>query len=431
MLILVPGWSQMPELFSRPDTPGYVQPALSLASDCRFSMPGSTEPFSSRPPGFPLYLAFFFKIFGEHYVLPILSLCLLGALTCFPAFLCGRFFGNSLTGHLAAGLIACNITAIANSPMLLSDTLYGFLVAWQLYFFTRFHFKREAKCFYFAMLIAGAATLIRPIGSAWLIPGAFLCLIQPEMSWKKRIITAACGCLFFLTVICPWMARNKLAGAGFSIDSNTGSMYHQNGAMLLSKLNGTSYETEKQKILKELDREFADHGKYPDVASREAYRVKKFKELIFQHPVPYFSLHFKPSVLLPDAPTLFELLGMTTANRGTLDVLHREGVVTAVKHYFGDKLPWLFVLIPFLLITGLTYLGCLVQLIFWLAKKEVYLIFFFLAFVEYFFFLPGPITVPRYQVPALPLMTVMAAMALPVVYKAMLEKLRKRNQPSA
>lgn len=181
----------------------------------------------------------------------------------------------------------------------------------------------------------------------------------------------------------------------------------------------------------ELKKEFADHEKYPNIESRQRYRVNKFKELIFKYPIAYFSMHFKPSVLLPDAPTLFELLGMTTANRGTLDVLHREGIIAAVKHYFGDKLPWLFILAPFLALIGLTYFGCLVQLGVWIYKKQIYLIFFFLAFVEYYFFLPGPITVPRYQVPALPLMAVMAAMALPVVYKFLREKIQKQDQPSA
>jgi hypothetical protein len=49
-------------------------------------------------------------------------------------------------------------------------------------------------------------------------------------------------------------------------------------------------------------------------------------------------------------------------------------------------------------------------MVIWLRDKQFFLVFFFLAFVEYYLFLPGPITVPRYQMPALPLIVVMGAL---------------------
>jgi hypothetical protein len=54
-------------------------------------------------------------------------------------------------------------------------------------------------------------------------------------------------------------------------------------------------------------------------------------------------------------------------------------------------------------------LGCALQLCRWLLARQWFLGFFFLAFVVYYLLLPGPIVMPRYQLPALPLMTVMAA----------------------
>ena len=429
--VAIPGLGDLPDHFSRPDTPGYVRPALGLAAGWGYAEPGSTALETSRPPGFPMFLAFFFSLFGENYLLPVLTLCLLGALTCVPVFLAGRYFGGSRIGYLAAALLGCNLTAVVNSPMLLSDTLYGFVTAWQLFFFTRFYFKRETRFFIFAMLLAGFGTLIRPIGSAWLVPGLFLCLIQPEMKLAKKVKIAVLGACAFLVVIVPWMTRNKLIGAGFSIDSNTGSMYHQNGAMLLSKVNGTSYEAEKQKILKDLDKTFADHEKYPDIASRQQYRVNKFKELVLKHPIAYFSMHFRLAALLPDASRFFELMGLTSGGRGTLDVIHQKGIIAGVKHYFGDQIWLLFLLLPALIIPAVTYAACLTQLIIWICRKKVYLIFFFLAFVEYFFFLPGPITVPRYQIPAMPLMVVMAAIAIWRGYTWALDHYqRKRDQES-
>ncbi len=122
-------------------------------------------------------------------------------------------------------------------------------------------------------------------------------------------------------------------------------------------------------------------------------------------------------MLLPDAPTFFELLGMTKTGRGTLDVLRREGLFAAVSHYFSGKLWLLIPLLPALGIVFLTYLGCGLQLVVWLWRRQWYLAWLFMGFVAYFLVLPGPIVMPRYHLPALPMMCVMAALCLVAVWR--------------
>ena len=408
--VAVPGLDKAPGHFCRPDSAGYIQPALALAEDGGFyAGPGLKVPDVSRPPGFPLFLAAFFYLFGENYVIPVLAMCLVGALICVPVYLTGKLFGGHLAGMIAAGFVALNITGIAMSPMYLTDSFFTFLIAWQLYFFSLFYVRRDLRWCYPGVILAALSVLIRPISVLWYIPAGFLILIIPGVNFKKKLITALTCTAIFWAVVFPWMLRNSYAGAGLCVDVNTGSMYHQNGAMLISAVKGTSYEAEKQCILKEQEQEFADTAKYPDEKSRVDYRLKKLRELIIQYPLTYLRLHFKPQVMLPDAPTFFELLGFTQSDRGTLDVMHRFGIFAAVNHYFAGKL-WLpALLIPALLVVLCCYLGCLVQLGVWLFEKKIFLIFFFLAFVEYYLLLPGPITVPRYHLPALPLIAVMGA----------------------
>ena len=225
------------------------------------------------------------------------------------------------------------------------------------------------------------------------------------------------------------MGRNAALGAGWSIDTNTGAMYHQNGAMILARVNRSSFEEEKAKILAELETEFADAEKYPDRKSRSSYRLKKFRELIFAHPLVWLPQHFRPHILLPDAPTFFEILGVTSAGRGTMDVMQKEGVSAAVRFYFGDRLWVLIPVIPLLCVTLAMYALALWKLIVWAAnlRREWYWIFLFLAFVEYYFFLPGPITAPRYQLPALPFLALMAALQL----QAAASGLRRSKQAPA
>ena len=405
-----PGLDKVPGHFCRMDSDGYIQPALSWPEYGGFYCgPGVKSLNAGRAPGFSLFLAIFFYLFGQNFVIPVLALCVVGALICVPVYLTGRLFGGHLAGMIAAGFVALNITATAMSPMYLSDSFFTFFIAWQLYFFSLFYLRKDLRWCYPGVILAALSALIRPISVLWYIPAAFLILIIPGFNLKKKIITALACTAIFWAIVFPWMLRNSYAGAGLCIDTNTGAMYYQNGAMLISTVKGTSYEAEKQCLRQEMDLEFADRAKYPDEKSKVDYCLRKLRELIIQHPFIYLRLHLNPQVMLPDAPTFFELLGLTQGDRGTLDVMHRRGIIAAVNHYFAGKL-WLpALLIPALIIVLCCYIGCLVQLGIWLCEKKIFLFFFFLAFVEYYLLLPGPITVPRYHLPALPLIAVMGA----------------------
>lgn len=404
--------------YSRPDTSGYLEPARALAATGEFNISAdSSEPMTGRPPGLSLLLAAVLGVFGENCGAVVAVLCLLSAVTIIPVYLTGRLFGPPVVAVIAAALFGLNITAVGAAPLILSDTLYTFFVAWQLYFFTLFFSTKKLHWCFVSVAIAALSVLVRPIAVAWIIPAVFLVLIMPGMGWRPKLAGVLGSLLVFFAVITPWMYRNYSLGAGFTVDTNTGAMYHQNGAMLLAKINKTSYESEKRRILHELDIEFADKAKYPDTASRQQYRIRKFRDLVLAHPFQYFAMHFSPYVLLPDAPAFLELLGIAKSDRGTLEVLKTRGVFAAADHYLGGNWTVILLLIPLLMLSLVTYLGALWQLIRWIVRKKVFLFFFFLAFVEYFLFLPGPITVPRYQLPALPLMSVMAALALYGVYK--------------
>jgi hypothetical protein len=109
---------------------------------------------------------------------------------------------------------------------------------------------------------------------------------------------------------------------------------------------------------------------------------------------------------------LVELFGVTQGGRGTLDVLNRQGVIAAVKHYFDGKYGVLLLLAPLLAVVVVTYFGFAWQLLSWIRGGEWYLLLMALGFVAYYLVIAGPVVMPRYQLPALPFMCTMAAMAL-------------------
>ena len=373
---------------------------------------GEGYPGSIRAPGFSAAAAGCLKLTGKP-----LSICLFfavtGGLAALFVYLAGKTYADQKTGLLASAFYALNLTAVVNAPMLLSDTFFGIMTALQLWFFVLFWKKGRFYGLVLSVTAAALGTLIRPINLLWFLPVLFLLVLHPGTTWKKKLSGAVLLLLIFWGIISPWMVRNASRGAGFCIDVNTGAMLHQNGAMLLAEVNRTGFEEEKAKMISQLDQLFTDKTRFPDEKSKVDFRKKAYTRLILQHPFIWLKQQFQWKILLPDVPTGFELLGLTSSGRGTMGVLAKEGLWKALDHYFNGKpfMPLLF--LPLLLPVLLTYAGCLLKLFLDLKgiKKHFFELLVFLAFAEYYLFLPGAITAPRYQIPALPVICVLAAAA--------------------
>jgi hypothetical protein len=137
--------------------------------------------------------------------------------------------------------------------------------------------------------------------------------------------------------------------------------------------------------------------------------------MVMKYPFTYFSQHFDLRILLPDVPTLLENFGLTTSDRGTMGVLKKDGIFAATKYYFGEKwFLYLLLLLPLLIPVIILYLGAGWKTFLDLRqiKSKYFELLLLLGFAEYYLFLPGAITAPRYQLPALPLLCTFAAIAI-------------------
>ena len=403
---LIPALSivEFPERFIRPDTPTYLDPARALLEG-KFSGTG-------RAPGYTLLAAFSMLCApGRDQLLLALAGVVLSTLTILPVFAAARELFNRSAALIGSALFAFNLTHLANAPMLLSDTFFGLFAALQFYFFTRFFRRKRSRDFLICIFFAAIGTLIRPINLPWIIPALFLLWMLKGIPVKQKIYSSLGAVFLTAALLVPWMARNAAAGAPWCIDTNTGAMVHQNGAMILAEANKSSYEAEKEKIRREYDTLFKDVRRFPDEKSREKWKMERFRQIITAHPWIALKQHFNwHRILLPDAPTFFEITGLTTSDRGTMNVLAKEGLFAAVNHYFDGRWYLPAALCPLLAVTGITYLGTLLFLAGTLfrIKRHWYFWLLFLAFAEFYLFLPGPICAPRYQIPALPVMCAFA-----------------------
>jgi 4-amino-4-deoxy-L-arabinose transferase-like glycosyltransferase len=189
-----------------------------------------------HPPLYPLLLAGVYAI-GGHSALDQRSLgLLLGTITLVLVGLLGRRVGGPRLGLIAALLYAIYPLMIAVDGDLMSETLYGALIA--------------------AMLLAGLALLDRPTVDRALGLGAliglsaltrweavlFLPLLALPMAWRARPSWRGRGALALATlaafglVLAPWAIRNQIAFGRFALVStndatvlagaNCNSTYH-------------------------------------------------------------------------------------------------------------------------------------------------------------------------------------------------------------
>ena len=159
-------------------------------------------------PGYEIFLAGIYYIFGHHYEAVWIIQALLMALSALLIFLTTKeIFGarwNFLIGLTAAVLIGFSPDLITMQGMLMTEMLGVFLVILSAYLFCRYYNAVE-KSWSLALLLGlavGSAALTRTTAAFLFFPIAFYFLTIKN--WKHFLISvAAILALFF-----PWIIRN-------------------------------------------------------------------------------------------------------------------------------------------------------------------------------------------------------------------------------
>ncbi len=413
VLCALPALREGHDCLLRIDSHSYLNPAEALLKDHAYRVaPGSGTPMTKRPPGCALLLAAIFAVFGKNLTLAALLNTLASALTCYPAGWCGRLLGGRRAGYLAAGLLALNLTSLAHAPLLLADTVLGLCCAWTGYYVLKSLREHSVGAFGAASLLLAAGAWIKPVNTPVLI-GAMPLLALLFFGFRKKTLYAlGTVILTFLLLMFPWMLRNYRCGAEFDMDSNRGEMVYHSGSAILGAVTGGDTGVIRSQLAQEIEPYLEQHAsEYPDIRSRNAFRQKKYLALIRQYPGAFLRTHLPQwTMLLPDLPTFLENNRLTVTGRGTLDVMRKDGVYAALKHYLDGRLGLAIPVLPFVLITGLLYLGAGMLLIIWLYhwKKRWLMLILFGIFAFFYLFAGGPVVMPRYQIPALPFLCAMA-----------------------
>ncbi|MFH1253945.1 MAG: hypothetical protein V1646_00770 [bacterium] len=248
------------------DSEHYHKIALSLVSGNGFYNLDGVTPQFYRMPGYPVFLAGCYKLFGiQQIAVIILQTCLSSFIPLLIFLLTLTLLPSQLRTAKLASLAACiDLGYIIFSGLIMSEILFTifftFFLILFLYNYTPFFCKKESLIsdnhpifrLFLAGIILGIAGLIRPVGYPVLLTSIFLLLISKDKILKKikSITVISTG---FICVLSIWIMRNFILTGYIFMHTLSGPHFLNHTAVRLCMIDEKiTYEQAQKKVYAEL-----------------------------------------------------------------------------------------------------------------------------------------------------------------------------------
>jgi len=246
-----------PNRIFMPDSASYVNPAKALLYTGRFAIrPDNTDiPEITRTPGYPLFLAGLFWIFGQTCVPVILIQILLNLGTIAITYHLGAKLWGGRIGLVGAVLLACDIPSFISAQKVLSDTLFTFLLWLAVSKGIDLFYQPDRlllKLFICGVLLA-FATLVRPVLYYAIVVALATLMIVWKVYWDrpwKKIFT------FLVVMLIPWFGlvggwhlRNFLSTGSLTFSTiQSSSLLFYRAADVIARRDGIPLEEAQRRL---------------------------------------------------------------------------------------------------------------------------------------------------------------------------------------
>lgn len=393
-----------PERLFEPDSALYMKLAESLLGSYTF-------PSVFRTPGYPSFIALVYSIFGHFPQAVVGAQILLDSLTAVFVFLIFlEIYRQKPYAYIAGFFYAGSPFSVFYSHMILSETLFTFILIVSIYCFILFVNLKNRRYLVLSSVFLGVGVLCRPI--ALFLP--LLLAVFVFMS-RARLKDGFINCLIFLfsfyIVLFPWYIRNyqQYEYLGIATVKDVNMSCYEAPTVLMMKDNPTSIiqpginETFFKyqgyfwdKIKKQYGWEMGGIcGEGENIEKLEI--LKKEGKLIVQENIPLLLLSHAAGAgrtLCPYPPHFEKLTGYPVSILKLLAFLI-DAVIMALS-LFG----MVFALRRPLKIGK--------------ARFTALAIFFLIL---YFSFIPGIIGYPRFKIPVMPYISIFAALGISGIRK--------------
>lgn len=238
-------------LWVTPDASYYIALAGGLADHADFS----NELFLIRPPGYPIFLASIFRIFGEQspVAIQVVQHLMVVGICVISAMLAWELTRRRVMAFLAGLMCALSIQLLTFANLIFAEVPYTLALLLSVYFLVRYHQEGVRRHLVLASLLAGASYLLRPTGLAMV---AVCVLAAMHRSWvafrqtdpttrlrfRQVVGDLARAIIPAALVMAPMAIQNRLVhGGGVSSRSSGLALYHR--VFRMDKLDSRTSES--------------------------------------------------------------------------------------------------------------------------------------------------------------------------------------------
>jgi len=412
--LLASAW-RSPDRLLTPDSTGYVELSNALTESGEFRLEGKPEIF--RTPGYPFFLIAGLPSTGFSPQAVAALQIAVDVLLVYLTFLLGMVVCGERVGLWAAAFQATNPVAIASSVRILSDGLFAFLLTMSVLLLV-LHLRTGRWWSLICSSVAAAVSCyVRPAGLLFVPVCLLLLVIRRVIEAIRRRDARGAGAFLkpavaagvMAAMLAPWVVRNRLVAGywGFSSVWVEGAFGYQAPAVI-AETQGVSLERARWTMEKML----AKTGLPPNPSPGDLVRAKQScaREVLRENLWLHASIHARGdlAVWAPAATDILEIAGVTTGQKGTLEVLRREGLWAAARHYFRGATWALWLALPLVAVQAAGYLlalaGALRHVRFRMDSSR----WLMLVVVLLFAVVPGPAGHPRFQAPFVPILSIVA-----------------------
>lgn len=213
--------------YQQPDSVDYHCCALSITAGYGMYRIDNKKPIFWRTPGYPLFLAFFYRLYGlrdtnfrsytqAHTAALWVQIALCSLIPLLVLWLALLITSSYFLALIAAWISALHPGLVLGSTYLLTDALGTLLFLLFLILFFIFWKQHTRLLFLFLAALALAIfTWIRPLGQALGILTVVILLFK-QTSFKNKLLYTALFSTLFFGALSPWYIRNyRLCGSIF------------------------------------------------------------------------------------------------------------------------------------------------------------------------------------------------------------------------
>ncbi len=207
----------MPEnkKFEFGDSDAYNKTAYSLLERGNFYNPVN-QISAWVTPGYPLFLALIYYLFGYNFFILTLVQALLLTTSYYLTFCFATKIFSITTGWITLALLLINVRFTAYIFNIYTEVLFLFFISLTLYLIMKILLDGKLQHYSLLGLILGYTFLVRPV----ILPSVIIILVfllMKKIAWKKIVLVS----IIFLILPGIWIIRNYMYFGRFIISTNS------------------------------------------------------------------------------------------------------------------------------------------------------------------------------------------------------------------